>query len=257
MADRVATGAEIWTSGGGRDGPLLMLLHGLGANADVWQGMLPLVERDWPGRWVAPDLRGHGRSGHRGPYGYAQHAADMAALLGQHEQVTIVGHSMGGVVGLAMASGWYGVKVRFVVAFGMKIRWTPDEVTKLHGLGLAPVKWFATEAEAIDRYLKVSGLFGLIDPAGPVAKSGVRAEGGRWRLASDPGINGAAGPDVADFVRASKAPFRLAAGAKDPMVVGADMEPFDPNPEIFTGIGHNVQVENPSALWDFVRRAIA
>lgn len=256
MSERIAIGAEIWAERGGSEGPLLMLLHGLGANADVWQGMKPLVEKDWPGRWIAPDLRGHGRSSHRGPYGYAQHAADMAGLMGQHEEVTIVGHSMGGVVGLAMATGWYGVKVKHVVAFGMKIRWVPDEVTKLHGLGLAPVKSFASETEAVDRYLKVSGLFGLIDPASSAAKSGVRVEGGRYRLASDPGINGAAGPEVADFVRAAKAPFRLAAGAKDPMVVCADMQPFDPAPKIFEGVGHNVHVERPAELWAFVRRSI-
>ncbi len=257
MPDRVGSGAEIWVEQGGSGGPALMLLHGLGANADVWQKMKPLVEKEWPGRWIVPDLRGHGRSGHRVPYGYAGHAADMAALLGQHEEAVVVGHSMGGVVAMAMASGWYGVKVRHVIAFGVKIRWTPDEVTKLHALGQAPVRWFATRDEAVDRYLKVSGLFGLVDPASTAARSGIREEGGRFRLASDPAINGAAGPDVAAFVAAARAPIRLAAGSKDAMVTLADMRPFDPAPEIFEGAGHNLHVERPDELWRFVRRTIA
>lgn len=257
MAGKIATGTDIWVEEGGSGGPTLMLLHGLGCNADAWEGMKPLVREQWPGRWLIPDLRGHGRSGHRAPYSYAGHAADMVALLKQHEEVVLVGHSMGGVIAIALASGWFGIKVRHVVAFGMKIRWMPDEVTKLHALAQAPVRYFPTEAEAVDRYLKVSGLIGLVDPASPAARSGIRTEEGRFRLASDPGINAAAGPDVAAFVAASKAPVRMAAGAKDPMVTAADMQPFDPKPEIFEGVGHNIHVERPAELWQFVRRTIA
>lgn len=256
MAGKIAIGTDIWVEQGGSGGPTLMLLHGLGANADVWEGLKPIVRADWPGRWLIPDLRGHGRSGHRAPYGYAGHAADMAALLGQHEEVVLVGHSMGGVVAMALASGWFGVKVRHVVAFGVKIRWTADEVAKLHALAEAPARDFATQAEAADRYLKVSGLIGLIDPASPAALSGIREVQGKYRLASDPRINAAAGPDVAAFVAAAKAPIRMGAGAKDQLVSAADMKPIDPEPHIFEGVGHNVHVERPDELWRFVRRTI-
>jgi pimeloyl-ACP methyl ester carboxylesterase len=44
-------------------------------------------------------------------YSFGQHAADVAALLRPGEPVVVVGHSMGGVVGLALASGWFGVDV--------------------------------------------------------------------------------------------------------------------------------------------------
>jgi len=257
MADKIATGTDIWFDEGGSGGPTLMLLHGLGCNADVWNGMKPIVAKDWPGRWLIPDLRGHGRSGHRAPYSYAGHAADMAALLKQREEVVLVGHSMGGVISIALASGWFGVNVRQVVAFGMKIRWTDDEVAKLHALAQSPVRYFGTQAEAVDRYLKVSGLIGLIDPASPAAQSGVRAEDGKFRLATDPMINAAAGPDVASFVAAAKAPVRIGAGARDPMVSEADMKPFDAKPEIFEDAGHNLHMERPAELWQFVRGTIA
>jgi len=41
------------------------------------------------------------------------------------------------------------------------------------------------------------------------------------------------------------------------MVTAADMQPFDPKPEIFEGVGHNIHVERPAELWQFVRRTIA
>jgi pimeloyl-ACP methyl ester carboxylesterase len=253
----ITTGADLWVEQGGSGAPALVLLHGLGANADVWDGLRAIVEKDWRGRWLAPDLRGHGRSSHRAPYSYAGHAADIAGLLEQGEEAVVVGHSMGGVVGMALATGWYGVKVRYAIAFGIKIRWTGDEVAKLQQLARAPVRWFATRDEAIDRYLKVSGLIGLVDPASPAAASGVREEQGRFRLASDPMINAATGPEVAWFAAASQAPLRLAAGSKDPMVNEDDMRPFDPHPVVFAGAGHNVHVERPEALWRFVTETVS
>jgi len=255
MSRIVPGGVDLWVEEGGSGGPTLVLLHGLGANADVWQGLKPMVRERWPGRWLIPDLRGHGRSGHRAPYSYAGHAADIAGLIGQHEEAVVVGHSMGGVVAMALATGWFGVTVRRVVAFGIKIKWTDEEVAKLHQLARAPVRWFDSRAEAVDRYLKVSGLIGLIAPDSPAALSGVKEEGGRFRLASDPGINAAAGPAVAGFVAAMRAPLHLAAGAKDPMVTGDDMRAFERDAEVFEGVGHNLQVERPELVWRMIERA--
>jgi pimeloyl-ACP methyl ester carboxylesterase len=216
--------------------------------------MLPIVREQWRGTWIVPDLRGHGRSSHCAPYSYGAYASDIASLLPQDEKVTVIGHSMGGVVALALATGWYGVKVQRVAAFGIKIRWTSEEEDKLRQLARAPVRWFDTRAEAIDRYLKVSGLIGLVDGAGPEAMSGVVEMNGRFRLASDPLINAAIGPKVADFAAAARAPLRLAAGSKDPMVSAADMMPFDPSPVIFAGAGHNAHVEKPEEIWNFAMR---
>jgi pimeloyl-ACP methyl ester carboxylesterase len=245
---------KLWfREGGAGGGPRLVLIHGLGANADVWEPMKPHIE----GRWLAPDLRGHGRSPHAAPYSYAGHAADAADLLAQDEEVTVIGHSMGGVVGMALATGWFGVRVRKVIAFGVKIRWAPDEFGKLHALARAPARFFDRRSEAIERYLKVSGLFGLVDPASPIAASGVREENGKFRLASDPMINAAAGPELAPFVSAMKCPLRLGAGGRDPMVNAADMQPFDPKPFILEGAGHNAQVERPAELWRLVKQELA
>lgn len=247
---------KLWQrEGGGRaDGvPRLVLVHGLGANADVWGPMTPHIGR----RWIAPDLRGHGRSPHGGLYSYAGHAADVADVLEQHEEVDIVGHSMGGVVAMALATGWFGLRVRKVIAFGVKIRWTPEEVAKLHALAQTPARQFATEAEARERYLKVSGLAGLVDPADPMAASGVRAEADGFRVATDQRAYAAAGPDVAAFVKAMRCPLRLAAGRNDPMCALEDMTAFDPRAHLIDAAGHNAQVERPAELWQFIEGELA
>lgn len=247
---------RLWCRQGGTRGQRLVLIHGLGANADVW---LPLEKHlgQWDGRWLSPDLRGHGRSPHGGPYGYGSHAADVAGLLDQGEEIVVVGHSMGGVVGMALATTWFGVTVRKVIAFGVKIRWTPDEFAKLHQLARAPARLFDRKEEAVERYLKVSGLFGLVEPSSPMAVSGVREENGKWRLAADPLVNAAAGPDLEPIVAAMQAPLRLAAGTKDPMVNAADMQRFDRAAPVIAGAGHNVQVEQAEALWQFIRAELA
>lgn len=245
----------LWHEEGGQGAPTLVLLHGLGATADVWAGLKRSLG-DWPGRWIAPDLRGHGRSPHGAPYGYAGHAADVARLLAQDEEAVVLGHSMGGVVGMALGSGWFGVRVRQVLAFGVKIRWAAGEAAKLQALARAPVRWFERREEAIERYLKVSGLFGLLDPASPLAVSGVREESGKFRLAADPMINAAVGPEVAALAAAMRCPLRLAAGSEDAMSSAADMQPLDADAFVFQGAGHNVHVERPEALWSFVRASL-
>ena len=257
MTRKIAAGVDVYVEEGGSGTPTLLLLHGLNANGDVWEGWKPILRARWPGRWVIPDLRGHGRSAHRAPYSYGGHAADMAALLSQDEETIVVGHSMGGIVALALATGWYGLRVRQVAAFGIKIRWTPEEEAKLQQFAQSPIGWFDTEAVAVDRYLKVSGLIGLIDPLASAALSGVRTENGRFRLAADPLIHAAVGPKVEDFVAAAKAPLRLAAGSNDPMVSADDMKAFDPTPMLFDRAGHNPHVEQPEAVWQFVRGALA
>jgi pimeloyl-ACP methyl ester carboxylesterase len=242
---------KLWHREGGQGGERrLVLIHGLGANADVWAPLQQHLDR----RWLAADLRGHGRSPHQQPYGYATYAADVAELLQQGEEVDVVGHSMGGVVGMALATGWFGVKVRKVVAFGVKIRWAPDEAPKLHALARNPAKLFDTQEQALERYLKVSGLFGLVDPSN--AHTGVREERGKWRLAADPMINAAAGPDFAPLVRAMQCPLSLGAGSKDPMVNAADMAPYDARAHLIADAGHNAQVEKPAELWAWIRKEL-
>ncbi|PRY37771.1 pimeloyl-ACP methyl ester carboxylesterase [Geodermatophilus tzadiensis] len=235
---------------GGSGGDLLLLLHGLGATGAVWDRLLPLVERDWPGAWAVPDLRGHGRSPAEPPYGYGVHAADVAALAAGASRVTVLGHSFGGVVGAALAGGWYGVEVARVVALGVKIDWTDDEVARARAMAARPPQVFASAAEAAERHLRLAGLTGLVAPEDPVALAGVReVPDGGFAVAFDPRAFGAVGPPVEEVLSRAVAPLRLAAGSADPMVGADAMRRVDPDAVVVEGAGHNAHWEAPEAVW--------
>lgn len=237
---------------GGTSGPMLVLLHGLGANGAVWDGLEPLLARHWRGRWLIPDFRGHGRSFHRAPYGIGIHAADVAALVEQDEEMTIIGHSMGGIVGIALATGMFGVRVRRVVAFGVKVDWSDDDVNRAQAVSRTPPRLFATKEEAIERYLRVAGLKGIVAPGSAVAESGVCERQGQFRLAADPLTNALGTPDFARLAHAASAPLHLLCGEQDKIGLPEGMRRLGANVTVLPGLGHNLHVEAPQALWQAI-----
>ncbi|MGH6989304.1 MAG: alpha/beta fold hydrolase [Stellaceae bacterium] len=240
----------------GAGAPLLVLLHGSGANGDVWAGLIPYIARGWPGRCLVPDLRGHGRSGHALPYAYGTYAADIATVVAPEADAFLVGHSLGGAVALTLATGWFGLRVRGVVAFGVKVDWSADELGRRRRLASAPVRWFDRREDAIERYLKISGQFGLVGKDSPAALSGIVEEAGRYRLAADPAINGGDDlPDITAIYRAASAPVTIAVGSRDPMLSAAEAQGLAADAVILDGLGHNVHIERPEAIWELIARA--
>ena len=85
-------------------GEPLVCLHGVTGYAGVYQR---LAEERWPERRVlAPDLRGHGRSGWEPPWTFATHVADLAETSEALGLSTAdwVGHSFGGRLVLELAA---------------------------------------------------------------------------------------------------------------------------------------------------------
>jgi pimeloyl-ACP methyl ester carboxylesterase len=236
----------------GRGSPVLLLLHGLGANGAVWDPLIELLG-DWPGRVVAPDLRGHGRSPHERVYGFGQHAADLAALIGPDERVYVAGHSMGGAIGLVLGTGWYGIDVAGVLAFGVKVTWSDDELAKMHAFGRTAVRWFETRDEAVERFLRVSGLNGLVAAHHAVVEAGIVAENGRFRLAADPATV-LAGPLDLSILAAIRLPVILACGSNDTLVALEELRRFAPGALELSGRGHNVHVEDPALVRELILR---
>ena len=238
---------------GGAGDSLLLLLHGLGATGAAWSRLLPLLS-SWPGPWAVPDLRGHGRSIAEPPHGYAMHAADMAALVAGSgaSRVTVLGHSFGGVVGAVLAGGWFGIAVDRVVALGVKIEWTDDEVAGALRMAGRPPQVFPTFAEAADRHLKLAGLRSLVEPDDAVAAAGVQEVDGGFAVALDPRAFSAVGPPVETVLSRCAAPLRLAAGSADPMVGLAAMRRTDPHAVLLDGAGHNAHWEDPEAVWSLL-----
>lgn len=82
----------------------LVLVHGLASNAGFWREMIPQLTPHY--RVIAIDLPGYGKSGKGNlPYGMRYYADAVAALISELKltNVTVVGHSMGGQIGMTLS----------------------------------------------------------------------------------------------------------------------------------------------------------
>jgi pimeloyl-ACP methyl ester carboxylesterase len=110
-----------FTDWGNPQGPPLLLVHGGLDHSRSWDHLARALRRNF--HVVAPDLRGHGDSewATGSSYSLADHVYDLTGLVkaAGFENVSIVGHSMGGMVSLAYA-GVFPEKVsRLVVLDGV------------------------------------------------------------------------------------------------------------------------------------------
>jgi pimeloyl-ACP methyl ester carboxylesterase len=86
-------------------GPVLILLHGIGSNADSFAGLLPMLPANW--RVVAWNAPGYGASAPLAedwPVA-ADYAAALAAFVERlgFDRVIVAGHSLGALMGAAFA----------------------------------------------------------------------------------------------------------------------------------------------------------
>jgi pimeloyl-ACP methyl ester carboxylesterase len=160
--------------------------------------------------------------------------------------VVVLGHSLGGVVALALASGWFGLQVTGAVALGSKVVWTGEELAGAQALARRPVTVFGSRPEAVARALKVAGLTGLVEES--AAERLVTEVDDGWRLALDPAAFGVGVPDTAGLLAAARSPVVLARGAGDQMVSAAQLAALVPDPVDVPGVGHNAHVEDPAAV---------
>jgi pimeloyl-ACP methyl ester carboxylesterase len=230
---------------GGTGEPLLVLLHGLGATSDVWGGWQPLLARRWPGRWLAPDLPGHGGSPPLAIYTFDGFAAAVADIVPPGDRIVVLGHSLGGVVALALASSRFPVPVQAVIGLGIKVAWTDEDLDRAQAVARRPPAWYASRDEAAARYLRVSGLAGLLPAGGPAVDAGLLERDGRWRLAVDPGAFAVGAPDMAQLLARSQAPVTLARGEHDPMNTDEQLARLGAATVTLPGLGHNAHVESP------------
>lgn len=232
-------------AGGDPAGPVLLLLHGLGASGTVWDGLTELLG-EWS--WLVPDLPGHGRSPQAGRYSFGGLAAAVADLLPRDRPVAVLGHSLGGAVGVALASGWFGVPVAAACGLGIKVRWSEGDLAKAAAVAARPATVFGDRAEAVQRALKVAGLAGLVDPGSAAAATLVAERDGGWVLAVDPAAFAVGAPDLPGMLTAARGQVVLAAGEHDRMGPPAQLAELVRDPVTVPGLGHNAHVEDPAAI---------
>lgn len=252
----VSVSTKLYAEEGGSGADLLVLLHGLGATGAVWAPLLQVIGQRWRGRWFAPDLPGHGSSSRASRYSVEDVAAAVGeALTERVEQGTrlvVLGHSFGGAIALALASGRDGVRPSAVFGVGIKLTWRDEELDRMRALVAQPAKLFSQEADAWERYLKVSGLHGITAPASPAAARGIVKDGESWRLAMDPAANGTGKPDFDALMAGARCPVHLARGGLDRLVTLEEKRALDPEAIDLGAHGHNVQVESAEAVWSWV-----
>ncbi|MGF1596391.1 MAG: alpha/beta fold hydrolase [Acidimicrobiales bacterium] len=234
----------------------VILLHGLGANAGVWQDVAARLAAGGPVRCL--DLAGHGAAPWTGDYTLGALAAAASARIDPGPATVVVGHSLGGAVGLCLASGWFRPRVSAVVGLGIKLTWTDDDAAGMAAVADRGVRWFDTRPEAVERARRMAGLdAALVDDDHPALTGAVVTVGGRWRLAQDPRTFAQRPLDGAALLGAARCPVVLGAGADDTMVSAAELGALVDEPRIAPGVGHNLHVEDPDWVAALVTDVIA
>ncbi len=88
-------------------GPALYMVHGIGSRKVTWDGLIPELIQHFT--CVSYDLRGHGDSPiPPTPFALEDLVDDLEALRAKlgHEQIHIIGHSLGGMIGPAYARAY-------------------------------------------------------------------------------------------------------------------------------------------------------
>ena len=93
--------------------PPIVLLHGLGDDARIWDATLPTLAETH--LVYALDVRGHGDSPHPGEYSFQLMRDDVLDFLDSTgiDTCVLIGHSLGGMVGIV--DGAHAIRPRWAV----------------------------------------------------------------------------------------------------------------------------------------------
>lgn len=136
---------------GDADAPPVVCLHGVSAFGGRFK---QLAEERWAKhfRIIAPDLRGHGRSGWEPPWTFSTHVADVIETIDSLglEQPDWVGHSFGGRLILELAAR-HPERMRRVVLLDPAIQVLPHVADHVANAELADPVWDSVDAYVASR----------------------------------------------------------------------------------------------------------
>ncbi|HHY48470.1 MAG TPA: alpha/beta fold hydrolase [Alphaproteobacteria bacterium] len=126
-------------------GPPLLLIAGIASDGASWGPLTPLLAQRF--RLILIDNRGSGRTRSEGAIGFADMVGDCVAVLDHLglAEAGVVGHSMGGYIGLLLAAQ-HPQRVRRLVtmataALSPKVRLLFEDLGRLHA-SISPQDWF-------------------------------------------------------------------------------------------------------------------
>ncbi|MFO1506600.1 MAG: alpha/beta hydrolase [Lysobacterales bacterium] len=188
----VAVAAKEW---GEPSSPPLLALHGWLDNAASFDVLAPILARTH--HVVAPDLPGHGRSGHRPPgawYHFVDYLEDIARLFAHFgwARADLLGHSLGGALATLFAATYPERVRRLVLIEALGPLTTPEDelVGQLrHALderlaASGPLRTFDNLESAVAMRVRANGL--TAQAARPLVERGVKRVVGGWQWSSDP-----------------------------------------------------------------------
>lgn len=232
--------------------PVVVLLHGGGANAHWWDHLAERLAARFTA--VALDFRGHGDSDHPAERARGDFERDLAALLAHlgAPDAALVGHSMGAHVALSHAAQAPAPLPRALVLVE-PTRGAPPRDRRRMRLALAVRRTYATREQAIDHYRFLPPA-----PRAPealrrhIAGHSVREEDGRFAYKFDPrwfALPPAERPELsrvtspALVLRGAESALLTAAGA-------AELASELPRARVveIAEAGHNLHLEQPEAF---------
>ncbi|MGE5282741.1 MAG: alpha/beta fold hydrolase [Chloroflexota bacterium] len=250
------------TYAGAGEGPVLLLIHGLGGNFENWAEVIEPLSRTHT--VIAPDMPGHGDSapggGDYSVGALASSLRDLLVALG-HERVTLVGHSLGGGVAMQFSYQFPEMIERLVLVSSGGLG--PEVSLVLRAASLPGADPFiAATADigqrvgpAIGRVLSMLGLRPNADVAEVLRGYATLRDPERRAafLSTVRAVIGTGGQRVAATDRlylAQAVPVLIVWGAADriiPASHGEDAHRHIPGSrlEIFEDVGHLPQVESP------------
>jgi pimeloyl-ACP methyl ester carboxylesterase len=207
-------------------------------------------------RLVVVDLTGHGDSGHRPAYHYGTWVEELAAVIEAVDggRGHVVGHSMGGLVGIHLAARRPDVVASLsildstVVRKRPPMRRTPREV-----------RHYPTQDEALTHFHLRPG--GTVAPASrleAVARAGLRRDDAGWRWKADPrALQHFPREEIDASLREVEAPVAFAYGEHSELVDAgsadriAEMTGRDTPRTMFPGAYHHLPLDAPelTATW--------
>lgn len=241
----------------------LVLIHGSAAHARWWDHLAPAFAA---GRLVlAPELSGHGDSDRRSEYSIEAWAAeirDVLAALAPGRRVVLVGHSLGGLVGLHATVTWPELFSGLVLVDSAARPSDPlNEQRRARRAARSPAR-MRSLSDATRRFKlhppAVRPKPGLL---AYLARTSVRAADDGWTWAFDWKIFGRP-PFGLDRIRSTAVPVLLIRGEHgliDPAAADrllCALGCADNSVVTIQDAGHHVMVDQPERLYDEISSAL-